>query len=149
MENPAVVSQPVLAGQSVCIFPKSHKLRKLKKIAPKDLAGEEFISYKSDSLYRHRIDQLFAKAKVNRSLRYDARTTDAICKLVAAGVGVSVVGPSFAGVKLEAGIEVRPFSPAIHGDLALLYLRNRESGRLIDAFCETVVKTLQEGLTQN
>jgi DNA-binding transcriptional LysR family regulator len=149
MENPAVVSQPVLAGQSVCIFPKSHKLRKLKKIAPKDLAGEEFISYKSDSLYRHRIDQLFAKAKVNRSLRYDARTTDAICKLVAAGVGVSVVGPSFAGVKLEAGIEVRPFSPAIHGDLALLYLRNRESGRLIDAFCKTVIKTLREGRGPN
>ena len=139
----------LLSGQSVCIFPKSHKLGSLKKITPKDLYGQEFISYKSDSLYRHRIDKLFAKAKVSRSLRYEARTTDAICKLVAAGVGVSVIGPSFAGVKLERGIELRPFSPAIHGDLALLYLRNRESGRLIDAFCETVVKTLQEGLTQN
>tara|TARA_Y100000588_G_scaffold20716_2_gene20955 strand:- start:2790 stop:3743 length:954 start_codon:yes stop_codon:yes gene_type:complete len=149
MENPAVVSQPVLAGQSVCIFPKSHRLRSLKKVTPKDLADEEFISYKSDSVYRHRVDQFFAKAKVNRNLRYEARTTDAICKLVAAGVGVSVVGPSFAGVKLEAGIEVRPFSPTIHGGLALLYLRNRGSGRLSDAFCETVIKTLREGRGPN
>jgi len=143
MENPAVVSRPVLTGQSVCIFPKRHRLRHLEKVSPKDLRGEEFISYKSDSLYRHKVDQLFSKAKVNRSLRYEARTTDAICKLVAAGVGVSVVGPSFPGAKLETGIEVRPFSPAIHGDLALLYLKHRESGRLINAFCETVVQTLQ------
>ena len=149
MENPAVVSQPVLAGQSVCIFPKSHKLRRLKKVTPKDLSDEEFISYKSDSVYRHKVDRLFLKAKVSRSLRYEARTTDAICKLVATGIGVSIVGPSFSGLKLETGIEVRPFEPTLHGDLALLYLRNRESGRLMDAFCETVIKTIREGQKLN
>ena len=106
MGNPAVVSQPVLRGQSVCIFPKRHRLRYKAKITPKDLEGEEFISYRSDSLYRHRVDQVFSKSKVNRSLRYEARTTDTICKLVANGIGVSVIGPSFPGVKLESGIEV-------------------------------------------
>lgn len=149
MENPAVVSKPVLAGQSVCIFPKSHKLRRLKRVTPADLSDEEFISYKSDSVYRHKVDRLFAKAKVSRSLRYEARTTDAICKLVATGIGVSIVGPSFAGLKLETGIEVRPFEPTLHGDLALLYLCNRESGRLINAFCETVTKTIREGQKLN
>jgi len=143
MESPAVVSRPVLRGQSVCIFPKGHRLRAKTKITPKDLKGEEFISYRSDSAYRHRVDQVFSKAKVDRRLRYEARTTDAICKLVAGGIGVSVIGPSFPGVKLEGGIEVRPFSPALHGDLALLYLKHRESGRLIHAFCETVVQTLR------
>jgi len=142
MESPAVVSRSVLRGQSVCIFPKGHGLGRKAKIKPKDLVGEEFISYRSDSLYRHRVDQVFSGAKVERCLRYEARTTDAICKMVAAGIGVSVIGPSFPGVKLDAGIEVRPFSPALHGDLALLYLRQKESGRLISAFCDTVVNTI-------
>ena len=118
-------------------------------MTPTDLSDEEFISYKSDSVYRHKVDRLFAKAKVSRSLRYEARTTDAICKLVATGIGVSIVGPSFAGLKLETGIEARPFEPTLHGDLALLYLRNRESGRLINAFCETVIKTIREGQKLN
>ncbi|MBT6348909.1 MAG: LysR family transcriptional regulator [Proteobacteria bacterium] len=149
MENPAVVSQPVLRGQSVCIFPKRHRLSSKAKITPKDLEGEEFISYRSDSLYRHRVDQVFSKSKVNRSLRYEARTTDTICKLVANGIGVSVIGPSFPGVKLESGIEVRPFTPALHGDLALLYLKHRESSRLIRAFSETVVQTLRASRPRN
>ena len=149
MENPAVVSQPVLRGQSVCIFPKRHRLHSKAKITPKDLEGEEFISYRSDSLYRHRVDQVFSKSKVNRSLRYEARTTDTICKLVANGIGVSVIGPSFPGVKLESGIEVRPFTPALHGDLALLYLNHRESSRLIRAFSETVVQTLRASRPRN
>ena len=149
MENPAVVSQPVLRGQSVCIFPKRHRLHSKAKITPKDLEGEEFISYRSDSLYRHRVDQVFSKSKVNRSLRYEARTTDTICKLVANGIGVSVIGPSFPGVKLESGIEVRPFTPALHGDLALLYLKHRESSRLIRAFSETVVQTLRASRPRN
>jgi DNA-binding transcriptional LysR family regulator len=149
MENPAVVSQPVLRGQSVCIFPKRHRLHSKAKITPKDLEGEEFISYRSDSLYRHRVDQVFFKSKVNRSLRYEARTTDTICKLVANGIGVSVIGPSFPGVKLESGIEVRPFTPALHGDLALLYLKHRESSRLIRAFSETVVQTLRASRPRN
>tara|TARA_B100000686_G_C16540005_1_gene836926 strand:+ start:119 stop:979 length:861 start_codon:yes stop_codon:yes gene_type:complete len=143
MENPAVVSRPVLRGQSVCIFPKGHRLHAKARITPKDLRGEEFISYRSDSVYRHRVDQVFSQAKVDRRLRYELRTTDAICKLVANGIGVSVIGPSFPGVKLESGIEVRPFSPALHGDLAVLYLKHRASGRLIHAFCETVVQTLR------
>ena len=149
MENPAVVSQPVLRGQSVCIFPKRHRLRSKAKITPKDLEGEEFISYRSDSLYRHRVDQVFSKSKVNRSLRYEARTTDTICKLVANGIGVSVIGPSFPGVKLERDIEVRPFTPALHGDLALLYPKHRESSRLIRAFSETVVQTLRASRPRN
>ena len=142
IESPAVVSETVLRGQSVCIFPKGYKLGRKAKITPKDLKNEEFISYRSDSIYRHRVDKVFLKAGVDRKLRYDARTTDAICKLVAGGVGISIIGPSFPGVTLERGIEVRPFSPALHGDLALLYLKHRESERLLHAFREIVLQTL-------
>ena len=145
MESPLIISKSVLRGQSVCIFPKGHRLGHKSKITPKDLENEEFISYRSDSLYRHRVDQVFSGAEVDRKLRYEARTTDAVCKLVASGLGVSVIGPSFPGVHLEPSIEVRPFSPALHGDLALLYLKHRESVRLIEAFSEAVVQALPTG----
>lgn len=134
IEHSAVVSRPMLHGQSVCIVPDTHKLARKRKIKPMDLADEEFISYRTDSIYRHRVDEVFNAVNVPRKIRYDARTTEAIYKMVAAGLGVSVVGPSFPGMVLEPGIVARPFEPAIHGDLTLLYLKQKQLARLPEAF---------------
>jgi DNA-binding transcriptional LysR family regulator len=134
IEHPAVVSRPILHGQSVCILPNTHRLARKKKIRPADLANEEFISYRTDSIFRHRVDDVFSAVNVPRKIRYDARTTEAIYKMVAAGLGVSVVGPSFPGMVLEPGIVARPFEPAIHGDLALLYMKQKKLARLPEAF---------------
>jgi DNA-binding transcriptional LysR family regulator len=137
IEHPAVVSRPILHGQSVCILPDTHRLARKRKIRPADLANEEFISYRTDSIFRHRVDDAFSAVNVPRKIRYDARTTEAIYKMVAAGLGVSVVGPSFPGMVLEPGIIARPFEPAIHGDLALLYMKQKKLARLPEAFAST------------
>lgn len=138
LENPAVVTHPVLHGQSVCIVPEDHALARKRKITPTDLENEEFISYRADSKYRHRVDEVFARAGVTRCLRFEARTTEAICNLVAAGLGVSIIGPAFPGVEIHPRLVARPFEPAIHGDLALLYLRQKKLARIPLAFVDVV-----------
>ncbi len=144
IENPAVISQPVLHGRSVCIVPESHRLARKKKIVPRDLVEEEFISYRVDSNYRHKVDDVFAAAGVDRRLRIESRTTESICNLVSAGLGVSIIGPAFPGMRLQSGVVALPFEPAIHGDLALLYLRQRKLPRIPESFAQVVKSYVSE-----
>ena len=75
---------------------------------------------------------------MSRGLWREARTTEAICNLVAAGLGVSIIGPAFPGVEIHPRVVARPFEPAIHGDLALLYLRQKKLARIPQAFVDVV-----------
>lgn len=144
IENPAVVSRPVLHGQSVCLLPEGHRLARKRRIVPADLKDEEFVSYRADSNYRHKIDSVFASAGVERRLRIESRTTESISNLVAVGLGVSIIGPAFPGMKFEPGVVARPFEPAIHSDLALLYLRQRKLPRIPEAFAQVVEDYIAE-----
>lgn len=138
IENAAIATRPVLRGAAVCIMPNEHPLASREAIKPADLEGESFISFKADSVYRHTVDTVFNKAGVRRQLGIEARTTEAICELVAAGLGVSIIGPAFPEVELHRGIVARPFKPAIHSDLALLYLARRPVPRAAEQFIRIV-----------
>lgn len=138
IENSAIVTRPVLRGSAVCIMPNEHPLASRRTIKPADLDGESFISFKTDSVYRHTVDNVFNKAGVRRQLGIEARSTEAICKLVAAGLGVSIIGPAFPEVDIHHGITARPFKPAIHSDLALLYLARKPVSRAAEEFIRIV-----------
>ena len=89
--NPAVESHPLTRTRSICVFPKDHRLAQKDSVSLKDLEGESFISYLPDSQARFEVDEMFKKANISRILQYEARTTDAICRLVAEGLGVSLI----------------------------------------------------------
>lgn len=127
IESPAFASRTLVAGVSRCILPHGHKLADREVITPRDLAGESFISFKPDSAYRQQLDTLFAQAGISRDMRYDARTSEVICSLVAAGLGVSVVGPSSMtrDDQTESRFLVRPFEPAPPMRLSLIWSSHR------------------------
>jgi len=137
-ENPAITIQPVSSGDAVCILPKNHPLTSRAEIRPSDLEGVSFVSFKADSLFRHQIDDVFQKAGVRRDLKLEARSTEAIYGLVAAGLGVSVIGPAFPGDELHNGIVIRPFKPRISIELALLYSAHKPLSRLAECFVKIV-----------
>jgi DNA-binding transcriptional LysR family regulator len=138
IENPAITTRPVTSGDAVCILPKNHRLVGRARITPSDLEGEPFISFKADSIFRHQVDEIFKKAGVRRSLKLEARTMEAIYGLVAAGLGVSVIGPVFPGNELRHRIATRPFKPRIPIELALLYSTHKPLSRFAECFVEIV-----------
>ncbi|MEM7427787.1 MAG: LysR substrate-binding domain-containing protein [Pseudomonadota bacterium] len=93
IKSPGIDSLALEPGQSVCIVPCGHRLAQTARVSPECLEGEAFVSYCRDSEFRMHLDQIFSAANVERQLQFEARTTEAICALVAAGLGVSVVGP--------------------------------------------------------
>lgn len=137
-EDAAIETRPVARGRSVCILPANHELTSKKKIRPKDLEDQPFISFKADSFSRHIVDEVFRKAGVRRNLTIEARTTETISGLVAAGLGVSVIGPVFHDGGVHQDIVTRPFEPIIPVELALLYPARKPLSRMAKQFIEIV-----------
>ena len=128
IKSPAFGSSTLMVGVSRCILPKGHRLAERQRITPRDLAGESFISFRPDSMFRSRVDAVFNDAGVERVMKYEARTTEVICAMVAAGLGVSIVGPLGVSLSAEDGDDrfvIRPFSPAPKIDLTLMWSTHR------------------------
>lgn len=128
MESPAYARRPLMVGAPYCILPRGHRLAEKETVTPKDLAGESFISFRPDSAFRARMDAIFQQSEVSRVMKFEARTTEVICSMVAAGLGVSVVGPL--GVPEaqrpdDARFIVRKFEPAQTVELSLIWSTHR------------------------
>ena len=107
------------------MFCQGHDLASCSKITPKDLARESFVSYIAESRYRHAIDQVFEHAGVEREMRFETRTTDAVCQLVARGLGVSVVAATKESLA-KSDCSVVPFKGPIDFQAVLIWPKKRK-----------------------
>jgi DNA-binding transcriptional LysR family regulator len=105
--------QDVPMGEEVVVLPAGHRLCGRRQIRPSDLAGENFISFAAEDLYRRRFDKIFEQAGIVRLLRMETTTAEAVCALVERGIGVSIVNPITAYAYRGRGVEIRRLSIAI------------------------------------
>lgn len=143
VDTPSVEVVTIAHTEALCILPKSHPLRKKSVVEAEDIQGERFISFKSASLARHLIDDVFAKADCQRIMHIEARSPETICGLVAAGLGVSVIGPLFDYEHIDYNVIVRPFRPAIPIQLLLVTPANRSLSRIGELFVEAARENLK------
>lgn len=135
VDHPAIRDEALCEVDAVCVIPNGHRLCTKAHIVPKDLAGENFISFMRDGRLRHVIDGVFEKAHVSRQLRIDTFMSDPACALVAAGVGVSIVDPFTASEYSSTGqLVAKPFRPSVRYQFKLLYPRFREPSLVTQAF---------------
>ena len=107
-------------------------------VTPQDLQDESFVSYLPDSQFRFEVDQIFNKAKIERKMQYEARTTDAISRLVAQGLGVSII-VSMEGMPGEAkDYSSAPFKPEIPFNGALIWSQQRTMSAVARDFLKMV-----------
>ena len=136
--NTAINSHPLFDTQSVCVVPKGHLLEKKKAVSPKDLKDMSFISFMSDSTFRFDVDEMFRKAKISRKLQYEARTTDAIYRLVESGLGVSIAGSTSSALRSSRGISTIPFKPELPFKVALIWSGQKPLSRVAEEFLKMV-----------
>lgn len=123
--NPAFDSLMIADENAYCVVPDGHPLAARRLVQAEDLADERFISYFSSSRFRFEIDSFFDTQGVSRRLQYETRTTDAICRLVAAGLGVSVVGSSAAYLQTLPGCIALPFNAPLRFRAILIWSNRR------------------------
>ncbi|MDU8944117.1 LysR substrate-binding domain-containing protein [Ovoidimarina sediminis] len=136
--NPSFECETIHTGDVCCVVPTDHPLARRKIIHARDLEGESFISYLPSSRFRFEVDGLFDTEGVPRRLQYETRTTDAICRLVARGLGVSVVGASREYFRTIPGCHAVPFSSPLISLSVLFWSRNRPMSAVAKSFLEIV-----------
>jgi DNA-binding transcriptional LysR family regulator len=125
-----------LVEDAVCILPEDHPLAQRTIILSEDLKKENFIDFPRATEFRMRIDDVFANAGVERRAKMEARTNRAICRLVANGLGVSIIALSDPGNPMQQGIAVRPFSPAIPIEVNMVFPAGRFVSNLTERFAD-------------
>ena len=103
----------------VAILPYNHPAAAREIIRPADLAGEPFIAMAPGRLMGHRIRNAFIDAGFDFRIVLESEYFTSICRLVANGLGVSVVDGWSARTFRNHGLAVRPFEPAVFYEIGV------------------------------
>lgn len=149
-QTPGVQIEPVATVNCVAILPAGHRLAKLKKLKPSDFADESYISFPNGSPLRDQIDSIFNAANIKRRIVAEAGLGSAICALVGAGLGVSIINPVAAHEEqASTNIEIRPFTPVMPMVIGLLYPPYETKTRLVSEFAECAREVMLEETLQS
>jgi DNA-binding transcriptional LysR family regulator len=124
--SPRLIRRPVLKGESVCVLPDGHPLADRPWIGPSDLHDQSLIAYRADAAFRHQIDAVLDSAGARPVIRYEARTTEAMLRLVQRGLGLAIVGTARAEDYDPQGCHILPFRPALPYALQMIRSGQRE-----------------------
>lgn len=140
--NPAFDSLVLSDDDVYCVLPKEHRLAGKTIVQARDLAGESFVSYMSSSRFRFEVDRFFEAKSITRNMKYETRTTDGICRLVARGLGVSIVGSSRAYLETIPGCVALPFAAPLNFQTVLFWSRNKPLSAVAQVFLDIVQNSL-------
>ncbi|WP_179221579.1 LysR substrate-binding domain-containing protein [Inquilinus limosus] len=103
---------------AVAVLPTGHRLAERDCIRPGDLVNETFVSLRPGSLFAALVD--VALDGIPRTVAFTARTSHAVCSMVAAGAGIALVDPMAAYEQAGRSLVVRPFEPSIEAGFQAL-----------------------------
>jgi DNA-binding transcriptional LysR family regulator len=143
VDDPAIRVRDFACEDSACILPAGHPLAAKPVIHATDLEGEDFVSFLSASLFRFLIDKIFLETRVRRNLTVEAGTAEAVCNLVEAGVGLSVIGLFGLSEARSEKIAVRPFRPEIPVEVGVLFPAHNSVSRVTQEFADTAIEVYE------
>jgi len=103
----------------VAILPRGHRAAGRPVIRPADLAGDPVVAMTPGRLIGHRIRSAWTDAGLDFPMVLESEYFSTICRLVANGLGVSVVDAWSASTFRVEGLVVRPFLPAVAYQIAV------------------------------
>lgn len=140
IDNPYIVTEPLMAHPVVCILPLDHPLAEKSVITPADIDGVPFVSFDPESHTSQRVMGVLHGAGVAPRIAMVVNVSPTLCEFVASGVGVSLVHPLIVG-GLRNRLAIRRFEPAVQLDFQLCRIRDSRNARLVDAFLEGARET--------
>jgi len=137
-DAPGVQKATLMTQELFLIMPKTNPLSERKNISLADLRGETFIFPKASSGLRDVLDRAFAEAGVIPHIAFEAEECNAMAAFVATGAGMAFV-PKMPS--LRDNVSAHHISgPALHRDIALLWMRSRVLSPLAERFKKFVLE---------
>lgn len=121
IDHPALQKIAMPSLPYVAVVPEDHKLARKSALAPKDFAGENFISLNHSTQSRRQVDAIFADAGVSRVMRVETHLSEIVCGLVSSGLGVGICDPFTAHEFASRGVVAKPFRPVVTIEIFALY----------------------------
>jgi DNA-binding transcriptional LysR family regulator len=134
LERPGLSVEP-LPAKAVAAIPEGDPLAQRKALGPKDFEDRSFVSLGPASLFRSRIDAVFAG--VRRRMLIETQLSEIACLLVAEKAGLSLVDPFAASEFTGRGVVFRPFRPDVFQDAAIIVPTARPMSTLASEFLGT------------
>ena len=138
--NPRLSQRDILTGEAVCLVPAGHPLAGGTQVTVSELQGESLIAYRADSQFRHQVDTLLAAHDVQPVIRFEARTTEAMIRLVERGLGLALVGTARAEDYHMSGCLALPFRPAMPYVLNMIWANSRAPTAIAADFAEMIAQ---------
>jgi DNA-binding transcriptional LysR family regulator len=137
VDNTYIAREPLMEHALVCALPPSHPLCKKKVIRPRDLDNVPFVTFFVMSQTRQLVETVFDDHHVRLNLVLETDNAPSVCEFVAAGLGVSLIHPLFAG-GMQERIVLRRFEPEVHFRFQLCRMPASQNSTLVDAFFQEV-----------
>jgi LysR family transcriptional regulator, transcription activator of glutamate synthase operon len=126
----------LVSEELVVILPRSHPLAERSGIRMRDLAGEQFISYREGSRLRELLNNAAREARFDPQVMLESNESRRIRRLVARGMGVAILprsdtegsGADVAVVNLD--------QPALTRDITLAWRQGRRHPPAVAEFME-------------
>lgn len=134
VDTPGVTASLWSQEEGVCIVPNRHRLARKRVITARDLDDEPFISLTQGDGSRAAIDAAFVPDR--RKLILDTPYAATICRMVAMGLGVSVINPMVMRHLRIPGVKTLPFSPAVPFRQHILVAQQQAESSLAAAFLD-------------
>lgn len=135
IENPYIVTEPLMERPLVCIMARDHVLARKRRIRPRDLDRVSFVSFDPESYTGQRIAPVLAAHDVKVNVAMVANVSPTLCEFVAAGLGVSLVHPLMVS-GMQDKLAVRRFEPEVLLDFQLCRIRDSRNADLVDTFAQ-------------
>lgn len=129
-DDPAVGYERVMRLPLVCVFPQHHRFADLSVVLPEQLEGETLISLSNFDQWRLTVENALDASSVKPSRRIDSFTTFVACELASRDAGIAIVDSLTARDYTGASLTWRPFLPALHFDINILWSKYRRHSQL-------------------
>ncbi|WP_292294737.1 LysR family transcriptional regulator [Marivita sp.] len=128
--------------RTVCILPQGHPAADKAEVVPTDLRADRLIHTRSDDPFYVEVMAAFEQCGVQPVGVVETRQFGTACRLVAEGVGVSIVSQLDAAEFAWTGLVARPFFPNVTHNLDVLRSRLSPSSMIAVEFEDLFISSL-------
>lgn len=141
VDDDAIGIQPFPVDEAICMLPRKHPLAQQDTIDITQLEGEEFIALSPGIQFRRVMDEHFLANGVKVKTRMEVSSAHIASKLVAHGLGVSVVGFQALGEHNHPDIVIRPFRPRVPYYLGIVFPKQRSMSQIAQQFIDVALES--------
>jgi DNA-binding transcriptional LysR family regulator len=103
IDDPHLVSMPVMREELLLVTPPTHPLAKRKQVVPRDLVGQPFVLFESGSNSRKTIEAFFAREQIAPKVVTETENVEIIKALVMVGMGMAILPYQAVAREVRAG----------------------------------------------